>query len=121
MDIYALTNAKGETLSKDEVNDLLGDIGISDDAIKAGTDSAIEEDADENKINLDQLTDLAKAKGADIKGAADKSKEDYNRNLQTLGIPADIIAKGQPAIQAYAAQNNIRLPESTGSTLNFKF
>lgn len=121
MDIYSLTNAKGETLSKDEVNELLGDIGISDDAINAGISSAIEENADENNIDLNQLTDLAKNKGTDIKGAADKSKEDYNRTLQTLGIPADIIAQGQPAVQAYAAQNNIRIPESTGATLNFKF
>lgn len=121
MDIYALTNAKGEAISKGDIDDLLEDIGISDDAIKKGTNDAIEEDAEKNNIDLNQLKDLAKGKDANLSGAADKSKEDYNRTLQTLGIPADIIAQGQPAIQAYAAQHNIRLPESTGSTLNFKF
>lgn len=121
MDIYALTNAKGEAISKGEIDDLLEDIGISDDAIKKGTTDAIEEDAEKNNIDLNQLTKLAKEKDADISGAADKAKEDYKRTLQTLGIPADIIAQGQPAVQAYAAQHNIRVPETSGSNINFKF
>lgn len=123
MDIYSITNASGEMLSKIEVEELLKEMGISEDAILEGTTEAIEEDAQNQGItNFDeQLADMAKQIGAkELNGSADKSKENYKAQLIALGIPSDIIDKGESAIKAYAAKNGIKLPNSKGINLNIK-
>lgn len=121
MDVYNITNASGETLSKWDIDKMLEDIGISDDAIETGTEDAIEADAEKNHIDLTQLTDMAKAQGGnEVNGSADTAKTDYDNQLKALGVPADVVAKGPEAVQAYAAKNGITLPPSNGTTLNFK-
>lgn len=40
------------------------------------------------------------------------SRLDVNEKLKQAGIPADIIQKGEAAIQAYADENHITLPSS---------
>ena len=121
MDIYNITNASGQTLSRLEVEELLKELGISDDAIKEGTSNAIEEDAQKQNItNLDgKLTELA-AKGGEVQGSSDTAKEDYNTQLKTLGIPDSIIEKGNDAVKTYADKNGITLPLSSGTSLNVK-
>jgi hypothetical protein len=116
MDVYALTNASGETLSKDEINDLLKEIGVSDEAIKEGTEDAIEEDAQSSGINLNQLGDIAKKE--DVSGSSNKAKEDYDAQLKLLGIPDNVAQEGDVAVQEYASKNHITLPEATGTQLN---
>lgn len=121
MDFYGVTNADGKMLSKDDINEMLEEIGISSDAIEDGSDSAIETDAQKlGIVNLDeQLTNLARGDGGkEIKGAGDTAKQDYETQLQTLGIPSDILIKGPNEVQAYAAQNNIRLPQASGAQFN---
>lgn len=121
MDVYNVTNASGETLSKWDVNIMLEDLGISDEAIEEGTEDAIEADAEKNHIDLTQLTDMAKAQGDnDVSGSADTAKTDYDNQLKALGVPADVVSKGPAAVQAYAEKNGINLPPSNGTTLNFK-
>jgi len=39
-------------------------------------------------------------------------KYDVNKKLTDAGIPADVIAKGETAIQNYAVEHGITLPES---------
>lgn len=122
MDIYSVTNASGETLSRSDVDELLKEIGISDEAIQTGTDTAIEADATKQGIkDLDtQLLALAQKGGTEVKGSADTVKKDFETKLESLGIPKEIIEKGKDAVIAYAAQNNIKLPEPpSGATLNF--
>ena len=121
MDIYNVTNASGQTLSRLEVEELLQELGISDDAIRDGTSDAIEADAQKQNItNFDKkLTELA-AKGGEVKGSSDTAKEDYNTQLIALGIPDAIIAKGSDAVKTYADANGIKLPLSSGTSLNFK-
>lgn len=121
MDIYSITNEKGEFLSKDEINEMLGKIGISDQAIESGDQDAIEADAKQNNIDLNRLQTIAKTPENELNGSADTAKQDYERELKTRGIPNDIIAQGQAAIQAYADKMNIRLPENSGTTLNLQF
>lgn len=119
MDFYGVTNAEGQTLSKIDINEMLQEIGISSEAIEAGTDDAILADAQQHGItNLDeQLMALAK-EGKEVKGSSDTAKQDYETQLKALGIPSDVVTKGQDAIQAFAAQNNIKLPPASGSQFN---
>lgn len=121
MNIYGITDAEGQTLSRNEIDDMLKGMGISEEAIKTGTDDAIEEDAKKQGItNLDfQLTDMVNQKG--INGSSDTAKPDYEKQLSTMGIPSDVVAKGQEAIQAYATQFGIILPQANGTFLNMKF
>lgn len=121
MDFYGVTNAEGQTLSRVDINEMLEEIGISSEAIQAGTDDAILADAQQQGItNLDeQLMTLAKEGGGnEVKGSSDTAKQDYETQLKALGIPSDVVTKGQDAIQAYAAQNNIKLPQASGSQFN---
>lgn len=121
MDVYSVTNASGETLSKWDVNEMLEELGISDEAIQEGTEDAIEQDADKNHIDLTQLTDMAKAQGGnDVNGSADTAKSDYDSQLKSLGVPADVVAKGPEAVQTYAVKHGITLPPSNGTNLNLK-
>lgn len=121
MNIYGVTNAEGQTLSRWDINDILEEMGISEEAIKDGSSTAIEKDAAKNKIDLDQLTYLAKQEGAtEVKGADDKNKEAFETELANLGIPAETIAKGKDAVMAYASQNGIELPKPpSGTQMNF--
>jgi len=121
MDIYSITNSEGEKLSKTEINDMLQDLGISDDAIKQGTSDAVEEDAEKQGItNLDAQVE-AKVKKDGISGASDSAKKDYESELKADGVPDDVIKKGSAAVQEYAQQNAINLPKATGTTLNLNF
>lgn len=121
MDIYALTNDKNEYLSKEEINAMLKEIGISDEAIQKGDSEAIEADAEKNNIDLDELSTMAKDQGKEISGSGDTAKADYEQDLKTRGIPSDVIAQGQASVQAYADRLGIRLPEATGTSLNLQF
>lgn len=121
MDVYSVTNEQGNKLSKDEVNQILSEIGISDDAIKKGTESAIEADALENNVNLNQVAEEALKTGEVVKGSSDSLKQDYDQQLAVIGIPQNIIDKGDDAVKAYAVQNSISLPPASGTQLNVKF
>lgn len=118
MDVYNVTNASGQTLSTSEVEEILKDIGISDDAIATGTEEAIEAYADENNIDLSKVESMAKEQGNDVSGSADTAKQDYEMQLKSLGIPYSVISKGNDAIQSYAAKNGITLPPANGTQLN---
>lgn len=119
MNIYNITDASGDILSKYDINEMLEDIGISKEAIEEGTSEAIEADAEKNHIDLTKLLDIANKHGcSEVNGSSDTAKADYENQLKTLGIPADVIAKGNDAIQAYAAKNGIKLPSSNGTQLN---
>jgi len=121
MNVYSVTNANGEFLSKFEVEELLKQIGISDDAIETGTEDAIEQDSTTNGIDLTQITDLALKQGAEVKGSADTVKKDFEAELESLGIPIETIAQGQDAVEAYASQNGITLPPPpSGTQLNIQ-
>jgi len=119
MNVYGVTNAMGETLSKLEIDEMLQDLGISEEAIKDGTSSAIEQDAELNKIDLKQLTYLAQEIGASELTGTDPQK-DFNKELATLGVPADVIYQGKSAVDAYAAKNGIKLPAAP-SGAGFRF
>lgn len=123
MDVYSVTNAFGEILNKNEVEELLKEIGISSDAITEGTSEAIEADAqDQGIINFEErLTNMAKKTGLTVNGAADKSAEDYQSQLISLGIPNSVIEQGENAIREYASKQGIKLPAATGTNLNIKF
>lgn len=120
MNIYALTDAQGNTLSTFEINDMLKDLGISADAINKGED-AIEQEAKQDGINnLEKsLQDMVASKDTTVKGAGDKVKTDFEQELEALGVPKEVVAKGKEAVEAYAAQNNITLPKPpSGAGLN---
>jgi len=122
MEIYAITNAAGESLDEYDVNKKLEDIGIPDDVIKQG-ESAIEDYAFDNNINLDTLQpEKTEQKSKQLKGSNDNVKQDYEKELQSLGVPDKIIAQGAEAITAYADANGISLPKAPtkGTTLNLK-
>ena len=119
MNVYGVTNSMGETLSKIEIDEMLQDLGISEAAIKDGSSSAIEKDAEVNKIDLRELTDLAKKEGSSELTGADP-KEDFKKELASLGVPADVVAQGKPAVDAYAAKNGVKLPK-TPSGARFRF
>lgn len=55
MNIYGITDAAGESFSRWDINDKLREIGISDEAIEAGTSEAIEAYAESNNIDLNTL------------------------------------------------------------------
>jgi len=118
MDIYAITNESGEALSRIELTKKLSDMGISEEAISSGDSNAIVEDAESKGISLAQLqTELEPT----INGSGDTIQNDFRSDLKTRGIPDAVIAQGQTAIQAYAAQSGISLPQPpSGSTLNIK-
>ncbi|MFA7658097.1 MAG: hypothetical protein WCY19_01540 [Candidatus Gastranaerophilaceae bacterium] len=121
--IYAITNAEGQTLDKWDVNQKLKDLGIPEDIINQGED-AIEKYAQENAIDLTSLqvkqTDET-SQTQPINGASDKVKEDFEAQLTNLGIPTDVIKEGKEAVEAYAAQNGITLPQPpSGTQLNVK-
>lgn len=120
MDIYAITNDKNEFLSKDEVNEMLRNMGISDTTIEQGDEDAIEAEAKQNNIDLSKLQTIARTQDRELNGSADTAKQDYERDLKTRGIPNEIIAQGQAAVQAFADKSGIRLPEFTGATLNIQ-
>lgn len=119
MNIYNITDASGDILSKYDINEMLEDLGISKEAIDEDTSEAIEADAEKNHIDLTKLINMASEHGNnEVSGSADTAKVDYENQLATLGIPVDVIAKGNDAIQAYALKNGIKLPSSNGTQLN---
>ena len=119
MNIFGVTNAEGQTLSRWDINDILEEMGISEEAIKDGSSAAIENDATKNKIDLTQLSFLAKQHGSELNGTDGKAKEEFDTRLKNLGIPDKIIQQGQKAISAYAGQHKIILPEPpSGSNMN---
>ena len=121
MEIYSIKNVSGETMNEYDVNKKLEDLGIPDDVIQQG-EIAIEDYAYENNINLDQLQPENKEKSKELKGTGDTVKQDYEAQLQTLGIPDSIITKGSAAITEYADANGISLPKAptSGTNLNLK-
>lgn len=117
MNIYAITDGSGSTLSKYDIDARLQDMGIPEDVIAEG-ESAISDYADANSIDLTQIaSDVAKENP--IAGSAFSAKEDNENELKLLGVPEDIIQQGHAAVQEYAFQNNIKLPYQVGSQMNF--
>ena len=116
MEIYSITSEQGESYTKSEINDMLKEIGISDDAISQGTDDAIEQAA--QKLGI---TDITKQLTEKIKGSSGTAKEDYSTQLEAQGVPTDIIKQGQAAVEKYAEENNINLPKSKGTNLNLSW
>lgn len=116
MNIYAITDASGNSVDKYEIDQKLEDLGIPEDVIQEG-ESSIQQYADAQGIDLGQVqTD--EAKKTSMAGSSVTAKEDYSNNLKTLGIPEDVISQGQNAIQIYAEQNGIKLPQSKGTQMN---
>lgn len=122
MSIYAITNAEGQTLDKWDINKKLEDMGIPDDVIEQG-ETAIENYAQDNNIDLSQLQVKLEKQTSQppLSGAADKNKAEFEAKLEALGIPKEIIDQGKEAVEAFAAQNGIKLPPPpSGSQLNVK-
>lgn len=120
MNIYALTDAQGNSLSIVDINDMLKDLGISEDAIKKG-EAAIEQEAQQDGIkDIEQsLKDMVAAKDATIKGSGDNAKEDFEFKLEAFGVPKEVVMQGKEAVESYAAQHNITLPKApSGTELN---
>lgn len=117
MNIYALTDAQGNALSTLDINDMLKDLGISEEAINKGED-AIEQEAKQDGIKdiEKSLKDMVAAKDPTVKGAGDKVKVDFDQELETLGIPKEVVQQGKEAVEAFAAQNNITLPKPPSGT-----
>lgn len=111
MNVYAVTDANGDSLSKSEIDNLLKEIGISAEAIEDGSSDAIEQDAEKNDINLNQLTSLASKQGTEVNGATEKAKDEFESELKALGIPLQTIDEGKEAVEAYAKTNGITLPQ----------
>lgn len=122
MDIYALTDAAGNVLDRNQINDLLEEIGISQTVIDEGSSEAVEEYATKNKIDLTQLPEMAKKETDNkVSGSAGQAKGDYEAQLKALGIPDDVVKQGNDAVVAYAEQNGIQLPKNTvGTQLNLQ-
>ncbi len=121
MNIYGITNDQNEFLSKDEVNQLLLGLGVSEEVVLSGDVDAIKEDAEKNNIDLSKLSEIAREPKDEIKGSNDTAKEDYEQELLARGIPNNVIVQGQAAIQAFADKMLIKLPDSSGTNLNLKF
>ncbi len=55
-------------------------------------------------------------------GTLENNPENFNKQLEQLGIPKEVIDQGQQAIEKYAKENNIQLPnppdQTRGSKLN---
>lgn len=122
MSIYAITNAEGQTLDKWDINKKLEDLGIPEDIIQQG-EKAIDDYAEDNGIDLSQLQVKLEDKTSkpSLSGANDKNKEEFEAQLEALGIPKETIEKGKEAVEAYAAQNGIILPQPpNGTQINIK-
>jgi len=122
MEIYAITNASGEKLDEYDINKKLEDMGIPDDVIQEG-ESAIDDYAFQNNINLDSLQpEKTDKKPKELKGSNNNVKQDYEKELQSLGVPDKIIAQGAEEIAAYADSNRISLPKAptSGTALNLQ-
>lgn len=122
MDIYAITGASGESLNEYDINKRLENIGIPDEIIKQG-ESAIEDYAFNNDINLETIQPEKTAqKSKPLKGSNANVKQDYEKELLSLGVPKKIVAEGTDAIAEYADKNGISLPKppKSGTTLNLK-
>ena len=118
MDIYAITNELGESLSRSEIVEKLADMGISDEAIRSGDSNAIMEDAASKGIGSQALQDALEPT---INGSGDNIQADYQSELKSKGLPENVIAQGQSAMQAFAMQNGIELPPPpSGAKLNIK-
>jgi len=118
MDIYGITNELGESLSRTELIEKLRDMGISDEAINSGDSNAIMQDAESKGISSANLQAELEPK---IVGAGDSVQADYQASLKAKGIPDGVISQGKDAVQAYAAQYGVPLPQSpAGANLNLK-
>jgi hypothetical protein len=114
--VYELRNASGNTLNYWTVVGMLKDSGISGEAISKGT-SAVEKDAERKGVNLNQFTFIALQQGKVEEKTNGNKQKGRDMDLAALGIPMEVVAQGEQAVQAYAAQNGITLPHNN-SQLN---
>src|SRR5574344_859994 len=118
MNVYAITNAQGETYSTYDVNKKLEDAGIPDEVIERGED-AIETYAQENGITLPTSEKQEEKPQPKLNGSGDSAKTDYMWQLKAAGIPESIISQGNSSVQQYAQEHNIVIPtNSTGTNFN---
>lgn len=117
MNVYAITDTQGNALSALDINDMLKDLGISEEAINKGED-AIEQEAKQDGIkDLEKsLKSMVADKDPTVKGAGDKAKNDFDQELETLGVPKEVVQQGKKAVEAYAAKNGIKLPKPPSGT-----
>lgn len=123
MEIYAITSARGNDLSDFEINKELKELGIPQETIEEG-ETAIKDYAFQNNINLEVLQPKEEdLKRNGLKGSSASIKEDYQAQLESLGIPTTVITKGSEAITAYAEKKGISVPNApkTGTTLNLQY
>ncbi len=118
MNVYAVKNAVGQTLSHWQINKMLKNLGVSEKAMDEGTLSAIEQDATKQSIDLNQIAELAIRRGKPVNDFSDKSKESRDAELVNLGVPTRIILQGPEAVRAYAVQNGIKIPQNSSGQLN---
>ena len=98
-------------------NSMLESAGIPSDVISQGQ-SAIEEYAKQNNITLpsvqqqqnSQKTQMQQGSIFNNKNGNMAQPPDMTDELISLGLPAEIIAQGQSAVEKYAEENGISLP-----------
>lgn len=98
-------------------NSMLESAGIPSDVISQGQ-SAIEEYAKQNNITLpsvqqqqnSQKTQMQQGSIFNNKTGNTAQPPDMTDELISLGLPAEIIAQGQSAVEKYAEENGISLP-----------
>ena len=103
-------------LTQQNYNSMLESAGIPSDVISQGQ-SAIEEYAKQNNITLPstqqqntQKTQIQQGSIFNNKSGNMAQPPDMTDELISLGLPAEIIAQGQSAVEKYAEENGISLP-----------
>jgi len=93
----------------DKRTETLKKLGIPESVINNG-DEAVKKYAKEHNINLPNPPKKNVPVGCKS-GNTKPSTHERDRELIKLGIPANVIAQGDKAIEKYAQEHNIKLPE----------
>lgn len=117
--VYSITGVGGEDFEKSYIDQQLEDLGIPQDIIEQG-EEAIKQYASQNSIDLVSFeSDMSEQTASDkVKGANETAKQDYQVQLQSLGIPSEKIQEGDMAVKTYAAEKGITLPPPPDKGMN---
>lgn len=96
--------------SRRGINSKLKALGVPDDIISQGP-QAVKEYTQEHNISIPEPP--KKEGGAQQQGLFDNQKpaQDITQQLSSLGVPNNVISSGKDAVEKYANQNNITLPQ----------